>query len=125
MKALKRYVNTQKPTEKYVIQLTGRYKFNDTYFFDIIKNNPGYDVYVLPMKSGKYDAYFTGCFCMSRKWFQMYCNSYNWEKLYKSVEINFHDFVKRKKLKVFRVDKLNMRCNVFYKNGKESKVIER
>ena len=116
-KALKEFFNMCDFDDDFVIQTTGRYHFIDTHFFETIKNNPGYDVYV---KSDGHDQYFTGCFGMKKEYLIQWVNETDWDEL-NSMMLNFEkslwNFVKQKDLNVFEVDEIHLDCNVFGKGN--------
>jgi hypothetical protein len=103
-----------------IIQTTGRYHFIDSYFFNTLENNKGFDFYGLEREGpgiGQYQ-YFTGCFALRKKYFEDWLNITNWDNL-NSDNINFekslYDYIKSKRLSTFILDKINMDCNIFAK----------
>ena len=112
-KALREFFNNCDVDDDFVIQITGRYHFIDDYFFNIIKENPEYDVFA---KDDGHSQYFTGCFAIRKKYMIEWVNETDWDEL-DTMMINFEksfwNFVKNKNLNVFEVDKINMDCNIF------------
>lgn len=111
--ALKTFFNDCEVDDSFVIQMTGRYHFLDTYFFDIINNNPGYDLYA---KNDGHDQYFTGCFAIKKTYLIEWVNETDWDYLNYSmtnIEKSLWNFVKEKNLKCYEVDSIHMDCNIF------------
>lgn len=111
--ALKNFFNTCDVNDDLVMQITGRYHFSDTYFFDIISNNPGYDLYA---KNDGNDQYFTGCFAIKKSFLIEWINETDWDYLNYSmsnIEKSLWNYSKRKKLNCYEVDSIHMDCNIF------------
>jgi hypothetical protein len=111
--ALKRYAELNFIPENLILQMTGRYHFQSNYLFELIMNNPGYDLYA---KSAVGRQYFTGCFAMNTSFFIDWICSTNWDEVNAQM-INFEKvlwtYAKNKNLKIYEVDKIHMSCNVF------------
>lgn len=111
--ALKSFFNNYEVDDELTVETTGRYHFLDNYFFDLIQNNPGYDLYA---KNDGNDQYFTGCFAMKTKYMIEWVNETDWDYLNYAM-INFEkslwDFSKRKKLNSYDVNSIHMDCNIF------------
>lgn len=111
--ALKSFFDNCEVDDEMTIETTGRYHFLDTYFFDTIKNNPGYDLYA---KNDGYDQYFTGCFALKTEYMIEWVNETDWDYLNDAminVEKCLWNFSKRKNLKCYEVDSIHMDCNIF------------
>jgi len=96
-----------------IVQFTGRYHFLDTYFFDCIHNNPGYDLYA--MDDG-HSQYFTGCFGMKTECFFQWVNETDWDALNAmmiNIEKSLWNFAKYKKINTYELDSIHMDCNIF------------
>lgn len=121
--SLKNFFNICEVNDELVVQLTGRYHFMDTYFFEQIEKNPGYDLYA---KNDGYDQYFTGCFAIKKSYLIQWVNETDWDYLNYAM-INFEkslwNFSKEKNLNFFEMDKLNMNCNIFGKGNMERIII--
>ena len=99
--------------DEYIMQITGRYHFMDTYFLKAMENNPGYDFYG---KDTGYDNYFTGAFGMRTTYFVDWINTTDWDQLNLQM-INFENSLKKycqsNNLKKYMFDSLHMDCNIF------------
>lgn len=96
-----------------IVQFTGRYHFLDTYFFDCINNNPGYDLYA--MDDG-HSQYFTGCFAMKTQYFSQWVNETDWDALNAmmiNIEKSLWNFAREKKINTYELDSIHMDCNIF------------
>lgn len=115
--SLKNFFDNCEVDDELVVQLTGRYHFMDTYFFEEIEKNPGYDLYA---KNDGHDQYFTGCFAIKKSYLIQWVNETDWDYLNYAM-INFEkslwNFSKEKNLKCFEIDNLHMDCNIFGKGN--------
>lgn len=120
--AIETFLNNIKIDEDYVCHLTGRYHFLDNYFFDIIKNNPGYDVYA---KDDGHKQYITGCFAMKTQYFIDWITETNWDYL-NSIMLNLEkslwSYTRNNNLKSYEFDSLHMEWNIFG-NGTPDRVL--
>lgn len=121
--ALREFLNSNLfDDDELIVQTTGRYHFIDTYFFDILKENMGFDIYVLEREY----QYFTGCFAMKYKYMKEWTNITDWDRLETGM-INFekslYDYTKLKNIKEFRLDKVNMDCNIFAKGNLDKQIM--
>lgn len=111
-KALEKFFNNNYVDDELTVQITGRYQFADKYFFDIIEQNPGYDLYAKEIDN----QYFTGCFAIKTNYLIEWLNTTDWDFMnYNMVNIekSLWNFSKNKKLKSYHVDSIHMDCNVF------------
>lgn len=110
--ALKSFFDNIEIKEDLVVQMTGRYYFTSTHFFDVIEKYPQYDLYV--KNTG--GQYFTGCFAMKTNIFKKWLNQTDWIELnnqMKNIEMSLYEFSIEENLDVFEFDKLYMDCNIF------------
>jgi hypothetical protein len=116
-RALKKFFDDCEVEDTLAVQITGRYHFLDTYFFDTIENNPGYDLYV---KNTGDDQYFTGCFAIKTDYLIEWVNTTDWDALNLNM-INFEKslwtFSKEKNLNCYEIDSIHMDCNIFGKGN--------
>lgn len=111
--ALKKLFQQYDVSNDLVVQITGRYHFTDTYFFDTIEKNPDYDLYA---KNDGYDQYFTGCFALRGKYFIDWVNETNWDLLNDrmiNIEKSLWVYSKTRNLKSYEFDSIHMKCNIF------------
>jgi len=111
--SMKDFFNNYQVNDDITIQITGRYHFLDTYFFDTIIKNPGYDLYV---KNDGNCQYFTGCFAMKTSNLIEWINETDWDYLNYAminIEKSLWDYCKNKKLKSYEIDTIRMECNIF------------
>lgn len=111
--SMKDFFNNYKVNDDITVQFTGRYHFLDTYFFDTVLKNPGYDLYV---KNDGNSQYFTGCFAMKTNHLIQWVNETDWDYLNYSminIEKSLWDYCKNKKLKFYEIDTMKMDCNIF------------
>jgi len=111
--AVEKFLKKCEYQSEYTMHLTGRYHFNDTYFFETIEKNPGFDLYV---KKTSDSQYMTGCFCMRTENFCNWISNTDWDMLnYKMINVEKYiwDYTKENNLKVYEIDSLNMEWNVF------------
>lgn len=111
--ALKNFFDNCEVDEELAVQITGRYHFLDTYFFDVLKNNPGYDLYA---KNDGNDQYFTGCFALKTHYFIEWVNETDWDYLnyaMVNIEKSLWNFSKRRNLRCYELDSMHMECNIF------------
>lgn len=116
--SLKRFFELYEvPDDELIIQTTARYSFIDTYFFDYIDKNPGFDFYGR-LSGGP--QYFTGCFALTCKYLKEWVNTTDW-KLLNDHHINFekslYDFLQGSTAKINHMSKINMKCNIFGKGN--------
>jgi len=116
-KCLKKFFEDCEVDDDLTVQITGRYHFLDTYFFDTIESNPGYDLYA---KNAGDDQYFTGCFAIKTDYLIEWVNTTDWDALNSNM-INFEKslwtFSKEKNLSCYGIDSLHMNCNIFGKGN--------
>ena len=115
-KAIKKFFDNNNVKDDMTVQITGRYHFLDKYFFDILEQNPGYDLYAKNID----DQYFTGCFALKTDYLIEWVNNTDWNFINCNM-INFEkslwEFSKNKKLKCYEVDSVHMDCNIFGKGN--------
>ena len=110
--ALKSFFDNVEIKENLVTQITGRYHFTSTHFFDTINEFPSYDLYV--KNTG--GQYFTGCFAMKTSLFKKWLDTTDWNKLnhqMKNIEMSLYEFSIEENLDVFEFDEIFMDCNIF------------
>lgn len=111
--SLKSFFDNCEVDDNLIVQMTGRYHFMDTYFFEQIEKNPGYDLYA---KNDGYDQYFTGCFALKTQYFIEWVSETDWDYLnyvMMNIEKSLWNFSRRKKLHCYEVDSMHMECNIF------------
>lgn len=111
--AIKKLFNQYDVSNDLVVQMTGRYHFTDTYFFDTIEKNSGYDLYA---KDDGNDQYFTGCFALKGKYFIDWVNQTDWDMLNDqmiNIEKSLWVYSKTRNLKSYEFDSIHMKCNIF------------
>lgn len=114
--SMKRLFEIFHTDEDLICQMTGRYHLKDRYFFDTILQNPGYDFYGKDVGG----QYFTGCFALKKDYLIDWLNITDWDQLnYRMINIEkcLYDYVKTNNLKVYEIDSIHMRCNVFGKGN--------
>lgn len=114
--ALKKFFSDCCVDDDLTVQITGRYHFIDTYFFDTIQENPGYDFYGKQVDN----QYFTGCFAMKTKYLIDWVDKTDWDELnFKMInfEKSIYDYVQTNNLKAYHCDSLHMSCNIFGKGN--------
>lgn len=121
-KAIEMFLNCADIHEDYVCHLTGRYHFIDKHFFEVIENNPGYDVYA---KDDGHSQYVTGCFVMKTKHFIDWINQTDWDHLNSAMlnlEKSLWNYTRDNNLKTYEYDSLHMEWNIFG-NGNPTRVL--
>jgi hypothetical protein len=105
--------------EDIVIKLTGRYNLYDRSFINLIETNAdNYDAFVSYGKN--YVAnndIFTGCFAMRWKYLKKIIKEMDLEKAerdYIAVEAIFAEFIQDMRLRVKKVDRLNVAARIFF-----------
>lgn len=114
--SMKRLFEIFDTDEDLICQITGRYHLKDRYFFDTIFQNPGYDFYGKDVGG----QYFTGCFALKKDYLIDWLNTTDWDQLnYGMINIEkcLYDYVKTNNLKVYEIDSIHMKCNVFGKGN--------
>ena len=111
--ALKKFISENDINQELIVQFTGRYHFTDDYFFRVIKDNPGYDLYA--MDDG-HSQYFTGCFALKKELFSKWVNETDWVSLNNlmiNIEKSLWNFARDNNLNVYELDSIHMDCNIF------------
>jgi hypothetical protein len=111
--ALKKFMSENFINQDLIVQFTGRYHFIDDYFFKIINDNPGYDLYA--MDDG-HSQYFTGCFALKKDLFSKWVNETDWVSLNNlmiNIEKSLWNFARDNNLNVYELDSIHMDCNIF------------
>jgi hypothetical protein len=102
--------------EDIIVKITGRYIFQDDFFFNTIKNNPDYDAYVKWMGS----QVFTGVIAIRWAIFKEILNSINFEYMEKN-SINFEkiiaDYILKNKIRSYPISVIHVSARIFGNNG--------
>lgn len=112
---MKKFIeNTEISDDTLIMKITGRYKFNNSDFINIIELNKNFDFYGKLIDGGT--QIFTGCFVLRKKYFKIFFDFCNLESMEKNM-VNFEkiifNFLEQKNINSFFVDKINMECPIF------------